>query len=100
MPDSPSPVRKILKQPADVVFCRLIGQVSLRIEALGGTADHHLRLINWIHIQKDEYLSQVVLRPGRADGSDRSAHESCDLITKDIQIKFPLPFVTSNISVE
>jgi hypothetical protein len=56
-------------------FSLSIHQITRCIEALRGIADHHLRLIAWKHIQKDEYLSQVVLRPGRADRADRSAHD-------------------------
>src|SRR5687768_3962670 len=73
--EPPSPLHQILEELADELFRCLIRQITLGIEAVSSIADHHLRLINGKHIQKDEYLSQMVLRPGRADGSDRSAHD-------------------------
>ena len=45
-------------------------QISLRVEPLGGVADHHLRLVDGEHVEEDHHLTQVVLRPRRADRSD------------------------------
>ena len=59
---SPGPIRQALEELADELFRCLVRQVSSRIKALPGITDHHLRLINRKHIEKDEYLSEMVLR--------------------------------------
>src|ERR1041384_2324282 len=73
--DSLGPAHQILKELADQLFCLLIGQVSLRIEALGGVADHDLRLVERKHIEEEEHLARRVWRPRRAESADGSAHD-------------------------
>jgi hypothetical protein len=46
----------------DQIPCRLLLKISPRIEPLGGVADHHFRLIESMHIEKDKDLAEMVLR--------------------------------------
>ena len=49
-----SPFDQVLKQLADVLFCRVVGQVPFRVETFRGIADHHLRLVDREHVQEND----------------------------------------------
>jgi hypothetical protein len=73
--EAASPIYEISKQLADEIFSRLIGQFAPRVEMLGGVADHDLRPIDGVHVQKHEYLAQVILCPRGSESSYRCAHD-------------------------
>ena len=53
---------------------RLIGQPAVLVKLLCGIADHHFRLIDNGHVQRDENLSKMILCAGCSQAADRSPH--------------------------
>ena len=71
--NSPCPLHKVLEQLPDELFRRAIRQIPVSVEALGGVADHYLRLVDGKHVEEDHHLPQMILRARGANRSNRSA---------------------------
>src|ERR1019366_2685980 len=63
--------RQRRQQTADHLLRLLVGQIALGVATLPGQADHHLRLVEGVHVQKHKALAQVILCARRPHHSRR-----------------------------
>src|ERR1035437_6063588 len=67
--------RQRRQQTADHLLRLLVGQIALGVATLPGQADHHLRLVEGVHVQKHKALAQVILCARRPHHSRRGPHD-------------------------
>ena len=80
----PCPGHEIAQQLSNQVFCVLIERVSRGIEPLGRVRNHHFRLVDGIHVQKDKHLPQMILSPRRAEHPGGGSHHRDGLPVPDV----------------
>lgn len=68
------PIHQGFKKPLNMFFGAFIDQIPLSVKALSGVSDHHLGLVDGMHVEKHKHLSQVVLRAGCSNVPNGCAH--------------------------
>jgi hypothetical protein len=72
-----------LEQLADVLFRSVVCEITVRVESLGRIANHDFWVIDCVHIQEHEDLTEMVLRPRRRE---RVSHKTKRIMTKMEQL--------------